>query len=398
MARTPRSQPLYKKHPSRPTARCWVNGGWVYLGAFNSPESFEAFRRVCAQVSAHAATPTATPGRVTGKAVTVNELLLAFFEHVERFYVRPDGTPTNEVGEYRQCLRIVRRLYGIVPAADFGPAALKAVRAEMVRMGWCRSRTNKQTGRVKRCWKWGVSEEIIPADVWVALGSVEGLRRGRSEARETEPVKPVDETHYAATLPELTDTPRTMVQLQRAAGLRPGEVRLLVPADLDTSGDLWVYKPEQHKMSHLGRDKAVPLPPSARALIEPRLAGLGPNDYVFTPRQAREEMYADRRARRVSKVTPSQVCRRKPAGQLKKKWTPRFSAYSYAQWVARACKRAGVEPWTPGQLRHSFGTEVRERFGLEIAQVMMGHANAKTTEIYAEAAMQKAKAAAKELG
>jgi integrase len=251
---------------------------------------------------------------------------------------------------------------------------------------------------VKRCWKWAVSEELIPADVWVALGSVEGLRKGRSAARETEPVKPVDEAAYTATVPQLVPTVRTMVQLQRAAGLRPGEVRLLVPGDLDTSGDLWVYAPDQHKMSHLGRDKAVPLPPSARALIEPRLAGLGPNDYVFTPRQAREEMYAERRSRRVSKVTPCQVSRRKPAHALKKKWTARFTAYSYAQWVARACKRACVTPWTPGQLRHSFGTEVRDRFGLEVAQVLMGHKNAKTTEIYAEAALAKGKEAAKAMG
>ena len=397
MSRPKNPVPAYKKHPDCNQARCWVGSRWVYLGEHGSPESLEAYRRVCAEVAASSA--AAVAARAPGRSATVNELLLAFLDHVTEYHRRPDGTRTNEVSEYKQALRVVRRLYGSVPAAEFGPVALEAVRHEMIHgLGWCRSRINKQVGRVRRCWKWGASKEIVPAAVWVALGSLEGLRKNRSPAKETDPVKPVDEAAYAATVPRLVPTVRVMVQLQRAAGLRPGEVRLLVPADLDTSGELWVYKPEEHKMAHLGRDKAVPLPPSARALIEPRLAGLGPNDYVFTPRQAREEMYAERRARRVSKVPPSQVSRRKPAAVLKKKWTSRFSAYSYAQWVARACKRAGVAPWTPGQLRHSFGTEVRERFGLEVAQVLMGHKNAKTTEIYAEAALQKGKAAAKELG
>jgi integrase len=109
-------------------------------------------------------------------------------------------------------------------------------------------------------------------------------------------------------------------------------------------------------------------------------------------------MYAERRSRRKSKVTPSQQCRRKPADQHTKKWTAVFTDFGYAAWVRRACERAGVKPWKPGQLRHSFATEVRSRFGLEAAQVLLGHKNAKVTEVYAEATLAKAIEAARAMG
>ena len=49
-----------------------------------------------------------------------------------------------------------------------------------------------------------------------------------------------------------------------------------------------------------------------------------------------------------------------------------------------------VVHWAPNQLRHSAGTEVRHRFGLEAAQVVLGHAHANVTEIYAEKNVQRA--------
>ncbi len=40
--------------------------------------------------------------------------------------------------------------------------------------------------------------------------------------------------------------------------------------------------------------------------------------------------------------------------------------------------------WSPNRLRHAAATEVRRQFGLEAAQVTLGHSKANTTEIYAE--------------
>ena len=40
--------------------------------------------------------------------------------------------------------------------------------------------------------------------------------------------------------------------------------------------------------------------------------------------------------------------------------------------------------WAPNRLRHTRATEVRKQFGLEAAQVILGHAKADVTQVYAE--------------
>ena len=43
-----------------------------------------------------------------------------------------------------------------------------------------------------------------------------------------------------------------------------------------------------------------------------------------------------------------------------------------------------IPHWHPNQLRHSRATELRNKYGLEAAQVVLGHARADVTQIYAE--------------
>jgi hypothetical protein len=59
---------------------------------------------------------------------TVNELILAFWRHAEQHYRRDDGTPTNELRDYKSSLRPLRELYSPTPAAEYSPLKLKAVR------------------------------------------------------------------------------------------------------------------------------------------------------------------------------------------------------------------------------------------------------------------------------
>ena len=57
--------------------------------------------------------------------------------------------------------------------------------------------------------------------------------------------------------------------------------------------------------------------------------------------------------------------------------------------VERRPRRATIAPlllphWHPNQLRHSAATKVRKLFNLEAAQVVLGHAKADVTQVYAE--------------
>ena len=60
-----------------------------------------------------------------------------------------------------------------------------------------------------------------------------------------------------------------------------------------------------------------------------------------------------------------------------------YHPHALAAAVRRACERVGVPTWHPHQLRHSFASDVRKRFGAEAAQVLLGHAQLSATELYA---------------
>lgn len=355
----------------------------------------------------------------TAPACTVNELILTFYRHAEQHYRRDDGTPTSELADYRLSLRPLRELYGPTPAADFSPLKLKAVRQRMVDAGLCRGVVNQRIGRIVRMFKWGVAEELIPEAVWRSLTAVPGLERGRTCARETEPVKPVADAVVDATLSYVLPTIRTMVRLQRLTGMRPGELCLMRACDIDMTGGIWLYRPPSHKTKHKGKDRVVALGPQAQALIRPFLK-LDLQARLFSPREAMEAKRAALRQRRKTKVQPSQQNRRhrKPKKQPGDHYTPR----SYHQAIRKAvqaankaqacepckamkpgercdaCKAASLPHWHPHQLRHTHATEVRRRFGLEAAQVSLGHSQAQITQVYAERDLALATKVAAEIG
>lgn len=62
--------------------------------------------------------------------------------------------------------------------------------------------------------KWAVSEELISSNVHEALSTVTGLKFGRISARESEPVKPVDDQTVELTLPHVTPQVAVMIRLQ----------------------------------------------------------------------------------------------------------------------------------------------------------------------------------------
>ena len=104
-------------------------------------------------------------------------------------YYRKDGRCTKVAPGIKCALRYMVDRYGPTLAVEFGPLALKAIRQQMVDDGSSRNGyVNDHIGRIKRMFKWAAAEELIPASVPQALSMVSGLRKGKTEARETAPV------------------------------------------------------------------------------------------------------------------------------------------------------------------------------------------------------------------
>ena len=117
---------------------------------------------------------------------------------------------------------------------------------------WSRKYTNRQTGRIKAVFKWAVAGELVPPSVYHGLMAVADLPKGRSEARETAPVRPVPEEFVRAVRPLVSSHIRTMTDLQLLTGMRPGEVCVMRTCDIDRSRRVWLYRPAKHKTQHHG--------------------------------------------------------------------------------------------------------------------------------------------------
>ena len=54
------------------------------------------------------------------------------------------AVPDGELGMYFDALRPLRKLYGSLPASEFGPLALAALQEHMITLDWCRTFINAQ--------------------------------------------------------------------------------------------------------------------------------------------------------------------------------------------------------------------------------------------------------------
>jgi integrase len=325
----------------------------------------------------------------------VSEIIVAFWRHGERHYRTSEGKPSLELDNFREALKPVRSLYGSTPARDFGPLALRSVREAMVKARLARTTINSRVNRIRRVFKWAASVELVPASVVEALRTVTGLSAGRTEAVEAEPVGPIPIKHVDAVLPFLPRAVAAMVQIQLLTGCRVTEIVTMRGCDLTPGDPTWEYRPGSHKNRWRGKGRVIPLGHKAQAIVK---VFLKPDlsTFLFDPRASVQEHHAKRAASRKTKRTPSERSRRcKTPGEGR---APRYDRRTYRQSVVRACRKAGVPEWSPGQLRHNTATAVRSTYGLEAASVMLGHAKPDTTLIYAERDLSKARAIAAEIG
>ena len=177
--------PSLRKHKPTGQAVVTIDAKDYYLGKHGSETARATYDQLIAEWLANGRRlPPAAARRVD---CTVNELVLAYWRHAQAYYVK-DGEPTGEVSNVRDALRPLRRLYGRSSAQDFGPGNLKTVREAMIKAGLSRPVVNARVNRIRRAFKWGVEEEMIPPSVLHSLQAVAPLKRGRTVAREPEPV------------------------------------------------------------------------------------------------------------------------------------------------------------------------------------------------------------------
>lgn len=414
---TPRT-PSYRLHRASGQAVVTLAGQDHYLGLFGSKESRHAYDRAVSEWLARGR--AVRPRR---SAYTVSMLLAAYWSFLS------DNPHKRQTLEHaRAWMKLVKPKYGLFGADEFGPVALNVVRKDMIAQGWSRTYINQQTGRIRRAFQWAVGNQMVPADCLTALQALEGLRFGQSQARETEAVKPVSWPFVEQMIQHCPPTLEAMIRIQWLTGMRPGELCSMRGCDLDTTQAVWVYRPASHKTQHRGHSREIFLGPQAQAILRPLLKP-DLQAPIFSPADADQQR---REKKRLERKTPEHQGNR-PGTNRKRhpKRTPGrcYNVGAYRKAIEYACLSAFPFPidtspaaldaltpdqrlallaerrrwyrehrFHPHQLRHSAATEIRKRFGLQGAQVILGHKSLSVTQVYAECDEQSARRIAGEVG
>ncbi len=415
--------PKYRRHRPSGQAVVTIAAKDHYLGPHGTKASKIEYDRLVGEwlAAGRPITQAATPAELT-----VMELTASFWKFAQAKY-RKGGRDTGTADNFKPVLGLLKKRYGTTPATNFGPLALKALLAAMVAEGHSRRYVNDNLHRLRRMFKWAVSEQLLPETVYRALLTVDCVAAGETKAREPAPITVVADATVDATLPHLPTVVADMVRFQRLTGARPGEVCQVRPSDIDRSEPVWRYVPQQHKTQHHGKHRTIFIGPKAQAVLLPYLLREA-NEHCFRPADSERKR---REAKHESRVTPLS-CGNKPGSNQKQKPEREpgdaYTHDSYRRAVQRACEIAFGMPeelrttpkvespdakslrlnkaiawrakqtWHPNQLRHNVATNVRKQFGLEGAQVVLGHSRADITQIYAERDDLKAAAIMAEVG
>ena len=370
----------------------YARGKPNYLGLHGSPESKIAYARFIAELQAN---PIASPSNGE-KSITVSELTAAFLDHAQA-----NTDPTY----YTHCriiaIDFLYPLFGDGTSVDnFKPSCLTLVRKEMIKSRrFCRRTINDYTFRIISIFAWGVRNDLVHESTVRALRVVKSLRKGEEGTFDNEKRQPIPDDVVIRTLPFMPPTLRAMVQLQRILGMRPSEIFKMRVGNIDTTrgNGLWYYTPGSYKTeAKTGEIPDFPLGNPEQELIAPYLVGKKPEEAVFSPRTAMAERNAEKRAKRKSKPTPSQLARAAETATKPSRYSEFYNRDSYRNAIVHAIEKGNkvlpdgekIPHWYPYLLRNSAATDIESEVGLDAAQAQLGHTTADMTRRYSKARLR----------
>lgn len=391
--KTPKYRRQLRQGRGRDRAFLQLDGKRIYLGVYDSPESWERYYQLLAERAAGTTPPPDKSGRQVSRDstndLTITELVDRYLDYLEGRVSRP--------ANYHSVLRLLVSMYGRKRVVDFGAPDLLTLQSEMLngshcRQSWSPQYVNKQIGRIKRMFRWAVPRRYSPAIVRHDLDCVDPLPVERN------PVHPVALEQVHAIHPYVSPQVWAIIELQLLTGARPGEIVQMRAIDVDTTQDPWAYQPSKHKNKHRGKERTIWLGSNAQQIVQQFMTNRSVNAPLFSAREAVESF---RRARHATRITPLScgntpgTNRRETKGRVAKDV---YTTESYGNAIRRACRLANIPAWSPNQLRHTFATQIRAEFGIDVASTLLGHSRIETTQIYAERNDSKARDVVKLIG
>ena len=346
-----------------------LNGERHYLGHYDTPEAEEAYHRIVAEWLARGKCPA--PPKEEATITECADIYLAYLTE------QGGDTPSN-LDRARGVTGHLVRLYGRMRAAAFTAAHLRAVREALIKDGLARVTVNERTRVVVRMLKHCASLDLIPSEPYHKCLTLEPLKKGRSAAKETQPVRPVRREDVDKVLDRVNRSVGAMIRLQLLTGARPGEICGLKREDIDTNGAVWTATLKRHKNEWRGKARTLYFGPQAQAILREFFLMRRPGEFLFQPMD-------HWRKRGMEASTPRRPNQAPTPRVTDRTVSDRYETATYAKAIRRACEAAGIDVWTPHRLRHTAATELRKEYGIEVTRAILGHSTVAASQIYAEA-------------
>ena len=346
--------------------------------------------------------------------VTVKELLTKHRVYAENTVRKLHDNREHPDFIYIKKVEQVLTPYKDWPVKDFGPDELYAIQNILLNstykkgkkdMHYTRGGINNTIKWIRRIWKWGMGRHFVSAENLQGLNEVKPLRMGETNAPEAIKRKKVTQKEFYKVLENTGTVVGDMLELVWHTAMRPNEVCSMRPFDIITDDPkCWLYIPGRdltpvgsHKTTQFERIKVIPLTRECQKILKPRIKNLNSKNYIFSPKETMKEFWANRKAKRKTplKYGNSPGTNKKQHPMIKP--NDKYDHHSLYRACKRACKKAGVEIFSPYDLRRTVATTTRSVLGKEAAKVLLGHTTTDTTDIYLLEEVQETIKVAKEL-
>ncbi len=381
-----RRAPKMGRHSSG-QARITLGGKVHYLGEFGTPEAYEKYAQLVRQWEANGRQAVDRTPNAVQATLRIGDLLDQYRASIDaRGRYQKNGRPTSQRAYIDNVCNALKEHAGSVPVTRTTEATLVAWRENLEQdQKLTRGGINRKVTMAVQAFRWGKSRGLVPKSVWAEVSSLEPLRRGEVGDRPEKgrPRRAVTADEVAKVAEHAAPQVAAMLTLQSLTGMRPGEVCGLRWADIDqkpVDGDglgCWLYRVASAKTAHHGHETRYLLPPAAQRILLHYKAL--PTAYVFSPRTAMEERR--NRLREARQTPPTQQMRDRDATPARE-YANRWDINQYRRACLRACERAGIEPFTPHEVRHGFVTWAANNLSLGAAAMAANHRNVTTTQRY----------------
>ena len=361
-------------------------------GAYESDEMMAAYKRSMLHWLEHETPPPWVAEKTRrAKPPSVRKVLKigkTVAQVCEQFLEHEKTMQNKSAGEIRNCryaFAPLVELYGDEPAVELGAGELiRWQRHCREERGNCANTINSNAGRIVRAFNHAAKVGDLPRKQVAELQLVEPLSPYTPDGEpEREPVRAVYRDDVEATLEYLPEAAADLVRVMLGCGARAGEL-VRMPADelQEIEPEVWAWFPSAHKTSKRSknakkRPRSIVFGPPEIAIIAKRLG----------PYQIRQERTIGAPVVRIvpDQLPPHNLVFRKPnyTGNNAHRSGRPWDRNSFRQAIHRACKKAGVDRWSPHQMRHAACSELYNS-GIAIADVMqmLGHTTMATTENY----------------